>query len=374
MRYYKTMTDTIASIKPYIIPAESAGEQWWARKAYILVRVETRDGIVGWGECHLLTYREAAIVALLKRLEEWLLGRSADNIRAFSRDAFGKFGQQRPGVEVYSAFAGIEIALWDILGQRLGVPVYRLLGGACRDTLPVYANMYTPNEHPPAAYAAIAVQMAAQGHTLIKLYPFNTSTTLAEGLAILQAVADAVGPDVALAVDLWGHATPARALTLARAMEPFDLQWIEDPFTAQDAANLCYLRAAISQPLLAGETLPTRREFAALFEQRAVDIINPDICLSGIVEIQAIAAMAEPANITVSPHNSNSMALGTAAALHAGAGIPNLSPIEYFPLFETALDDLCSGRPRVEGGVIALPVTPGMGVVFDDAAMAQFAV
>ena len=157
-------------------------------------------------------------------------------------------------------------------------------------------------------------------------------------------------------------------------MEPFDLMWIEDPFAPNDAASMRYLRDAIEQPLLTGETLPTRREFTDLFERRAVDIVNPDICLSGILEIQAIAAMAEPAYITVSPHNSNSMALGTAAAIHAGAGIPNLSPVECFPLFETALDDVCTSRPYVEAGEIAIPEMPGLGVVLDDGAMARFRV
>ncbi|MFT5506251.1 MAG: galactonate dehydratase [Gammaproteobacteria bacterium] len=368
------MTDTIATITPYIIPAEPAGHQWWARKAYILVRVETAEGIVGWGECHILSFRENAIVAMVNRLAQWFEGHPSDNIRGLLHNAFGKFGQQRPGVEVYSAFSGIEIALWDILGKRLDAPVYRLLGGTCHEKLPIYANIYTPNTHPPEAYADIASRMVADGHTVIKLYPFSAETSVNDGIAILKAVYDAVGSEVGLAVDLWGHATPARALMLARAMEPFNLLWIEDPFTATDAANLRYLRDSIKQPLLTGETLPTRREFSDLFDRRAVDIINPDICLSGIVEIQAIAAMAEPANITVALHNSNSMALGTSAAIHAGAGIPNLGPIEYFPLFETALDDVCSGRPLVESGEVSMPETPGLGVVFDETAMARFRV
>ena len=368
------MSDNIAVVTPYVIPAEAIGEQWWARKAYVLTRIETQEGIVGWGECHLLSFREDAIVALVKRLAQWIIGRPADDIRAILQDAFNQFGQRRPGVDVYSAFAGIEIALWDILGKRLDAPVYRLLGGTCHDKMPVYANIYTPNLHPPGAYAEMAAGMVAQGHRLIKVYPFTEHTRIEEGIAILDAVAEAIGPDAELAVDLWGHASPSRALELARAMEPYALRWIEDPFPATDEANLRYLRDSIDQPLLTGETLPSRREFARLFEQRAADIVNPDICLSGIVELQAIAAMAEPAGVVVSPHNSNSMALGTAAAIHASAAIPNLGPIEYFPLFETALDDVCTGRAKPEGGMLSLPGTPGIGITFDDDAMAGFRV
>lgn len=366
------MIDTIKSVTPYIIPAEPIEQQWWARKAYILVRVETTEGIVGWGECHLLTFREDAMVSLIKRLAHWIVGKPAENIRGFTRDLFGKFGQQRPGLEVYSLFAGIEIALWDILGKRYHTPVYKLLGGTFHEKLAVYANIYTPNNHTPDEYAEIAIQMIAKGHTRIKLYPFTEETTLEDGTAILKAVYDAVDGKAALAVDLWRHASPARALDLARAMEPFELLWIEDPFAPNDAQNMRYLRDSIKQPLLTGETFPSRREFVELFERRAVDIINPDICLSGILELQAIASMAEPANITVSPHNSNSMALGTAAAIHASAGINNLGPIEYFPLFESTLDDVTSGREKIKCGEISLPQTEGLGIVFDDRLMEKF--
>ena len=368
------MVDTIASVTPYVIPAEPIEKQWWARKAYILVRVETQDGIIGWGESHILSFREDAIVRLIQRLSDWVVGLPANNIRRFLQNAFYKFGQQRPSVEVYSAFAGIEIALWDILGKRCNIPVHQLLGGSCHDTLPVYANIYTPNNHEPDDYANVAAKMVAKGHRLIKLYPYSIGTTIKQGIEILAAVRDAVGPDIGLAVDLWGHASPARALMLARAMEPFNLQWIEDPFTATDVENMRYLRDSIEQPLLTGETLPTRREFCGLFKNRAVDIINPDICLSGILEFHAIANMAEPVGITVSAHNSNSMALGTSAAIHASAGIINLSPIEYFPLFETSLDDVCTGRPIVNNGAVSIPETPGVGVSFDENAMSSFLV
>ncbi|MEM7207020.1 MAG: mandelate racemase/muconate lactonizing enzyme family protein [Pseudomonadota bacterium] len=367
-------TDIIEKITPYVIPAEPIEEQWWARKAYVLVRVETREGVIGWGECHLLTFRENSIVAMIKRLAEWIVGRPVHNIRDIAQDMFNNFGQRRPSVEVYSAFAGIEIALWDILGKQFNAPIYQLLGGACHKVLPVYANMYSPGTHPPEAYADVAANMVAMGHSRIKLYPFTAQTTIEEGIAILEAVHDVVGPDVGLAVDLWGHANPARALQLARAMEPYDLLWIEDPFAPTDAASIRYLRDAMTQPLLTGETLPTRREFVELFERRAVDVINPDICLSGILEILAIASLAEVVNISLSPHNSNSMALGTSAAIHASAGIRNLGPIEYFPLFESALDDVCNGRVQVVSGEVSIPELPGLGVIFDDDAMTRYQV
>ena len=368
------MADRIASIQPYLIPADPTPHPWWAHKAYVLVRVETQDGIVGWGECHVLTHREPAMVAMIRAVAETLVGQPADDIRALMPMAFHSFGQQRPGLEVYCAFAGVEVALWDILGKRLGVPVYTLLGGACHEAVSVYANIYSPHPQTPYAVADMAARQAADGYSAIKLYPFRADTSLAEGVTTLAAVRSAVGMEIGLAVDLWRHATPSRALDIARALEPFDLLWIEDPFAPTDPDSLRYLRDQMRQPLLTGETLPTRREFDPLFSARAVDIVNPDICLSGILKLQAIAAAAEPAYVTVSPHNSNTMALGTSAAVHAGLGIPNLGLVEYFPLFETALDTVCEGRLPVMNGTIARPTAPGLGITFDETAMAAYRV
>lgn len=366
------MTDRIALVEPYLIPADSEPHPWWSHNPYVLVRVETEEGVVGWGECHLSRFRENALAAMVRAAGDWLIGRPAGDIRGALIDACGTFGQQRPGLEVYGAFAGIEIALWDILGKRLNVPVYQLLGGACHDAVQVYANIYSPRQQAPEDFAEMAACQVAAGHRAIKLYPFTKDTAVEEGIAVLSAVRDAVGPGVGLAVDFWRHATPARAIEIAKAMEPFDLLWLEDPFAPTDAASMRYVRDSIRQPLLTGETLPTRREFEGLFSNRAVDIINPDICLSGILELQAIAAMAEPYFVSVSPHNSNSMALGTSAAVHAALGIPNLGLIEYFPLFETALDDVCTGRMPIRNGAIDCPIAVGLGIEFDMKAMQKY--
>ena len=220
----------------------------------------------------------------------------------------------------------------------------------------------------------MAARQVADGHRFIKLYPFTSVTPVEEGIAVLSAVRDAVGPGVGLAVDFWRHASPGRTIQIAKLLEPFDLLWLEDPFAPTDPASMRYVRDAIGQPLLTGETLPTRREFEGLFSNRAVDIINPDICLSGILEIQAIASMAETNFVSVSPHNSNSMAVGTAAAVHAALGISNLGLTEYFPLFERALDDLCTGRMPVRNGTIDRPAAAGIGIEFDMKAMQKYRV
>ncbi len=366
------LADQIVSIDPYLIPADTKEHPWWSHKAYILVRVETKNGFIGWGECHNLSFREKAIVKIVQSIAPTLRGRPAGDIRVLSNSAFNNFGQQRPGLDVYCAFAGIEIGLWDILGKRLGVPVYELLGGKLHESVPVYANIYSPFPQSAKGFAEMAALQVAKGHKIIKLYPFNAETPISQGIKVLEAVREAVGPNIGLAVDLWRHASPNRALEIAAAMKPYRLKWIEDPFSPSDPKSMRYVRDNICQPLLTGETLPTRREFLGLFDERAVDIINPDICLSGILELQAIAEMAEVTFVQVSPHNSNSMALGTAAAVHASLGLSNLCPIEYFPLFETALDHVCDGRLPVKNGLISCPTAQGLGINFNDNAMEKY--
>lgn len=368
------MTDTIASVSPHIVPAASNPADWWTGKFYVLVRVETADGLVGWGESHVANWRERPLVEMIKAIGEWLDGRPTEDIHAIADDAFNAFGQHRTGFEVHGAFAGIEIALWDILGKRRGVPIHQLLGPPRHESIPVYANTFCPTWHPPEVYAEMAVKLVTAGHRAVKLYPFLSGRSLEEGIAVLSAVRDAVGPRIGLAVDLWRKASPSDAETLAQALAPFDLMWLEDPFPPTDVGALKRLREAMPQPLLTGETLITEDDFRPFFNQDAVDMVNPDICLSGILQLQAIAALAAPHAVRLSPHNSNTMTFGTAAALHAAAGIYNLAPLEHFPVFETALDDLIDGRPMIADGAMPLPTAPGLGIAVDETAIERFRV
>lgn len=363
------MPDQLTSIHAYLIPADRTPHRWWSHKAYILVRAETADGVVGWGECHNIASRVEETAEIVNAIAPAFLGKPVDDISTLRARALNNLDQQPA---LYSAVAGIEIALWDILGKQKKMPVWQLLGKAVHEKIPVYANIFSPHPQKPEDFAEMAAAQVAAGYTLIKLYPFEEETTISDGVAILQAVREAVGPDIGLAVDLWQRADLYRAIELALAMEPFNLVWLEDPFPPADAKAMRRLRDSITQPLLTGERLPAQQDFTRLLEERSVDIINPDICLTGILELQAVAALANSAAITVSPHNSNSMALGTAAAIHAGMGIANLAPLEYFPLFETSLDALCSGRYPVVDGAISRPSGMGLGIEFDDGAMAAF--
>lgn len=364
---------TIASVTPYLVPGDNKPDGWCARKPWLFVRVETRDGVVGWGEVYTLTHREPSQVALVNALGERLVGTDGTRIKAFVHDVFNDFGEQRIGIDGFAAASGIELALWDALGKTLDVPVYKLLGGACRDTVSLYANLFSERPVSVDTLVAKAVEQVDVGFQALKFYPFRDVADDAEGIARVASVREAVGPDVALAIDLSRRKTPDQARALCHRLEPFDLAWVEDPFPPSNASAYRQLRNQARQPLMTGETLASKAAFLDLVERRASGNINPDICAcGGLLELREIGAMVEPHLMTVSAHNYNSMTVGLSASTHAAAGMPNAGLCEYFPELAGDMDHVCQGRLIPESGEIAVPDTPGFGLTFDDAGMTAY--
>ena len=242
----------------------------------------------------------------------------------------------------WSAVSGLEQALWDLTGKRLGVPVITLLGGPCRERIRVYANGWYSGAKTPAAYAAKAKETVARGFTALKFDPFpgpwrtHISREAEEQVVeTVRAVREAVGPKVDLLIEVHRRLAPMHAVRVARMLEPFDPFGYEEPVSARDIGALAEGRREIRPPIVTGEELYTRFEFREVFERRAADIINPDVCnVGGIEELRQIAAMAEAYHVVVSPHNYNSTTVGLAATLHVSAAIPNFLITEYFVNFE----------------------------------------
>ena len=368
------MGNRIDRIDTYLVPSDERPEAWCRRKAHVFVRVETSDGVVGWGEGHCLLYREHALPPLIAVLAEQLIGTEAVSMRALAHTSFHGIAEQPGGMDLYGAAAAIELALWDVYGKALGRPVYELLGGAVHSSLPLYANIFSNHERSDRELADKAAEQVEAGFKAVKFYPFRSGETLSEGVDKTRALRDAVGPDVLLAVDLWRQPAPDEAREICLALEPFNLAWVEDPFAPINARALRTLREQVRQPLMMGETLARRWQFREVLELQAVSLINPDVAATGLLEVRDIAAMAEPYQVTVSPHNYNSMALGTAVAAHAAAGIANLGLSEYFPELAADLDHLCSDRMVPVDGQLPLPSAPGLGVRFDDEAMKAYKV
>jgi galactonate dehydratase len=347
-------------------------------KNWLFIKVETDEGIHGWGEAYTQADRDRSIEITVQQLRRYLIGRSPFDIKHFTFMAYTYFATRRGSMEFYCAVSGIEQALWDVAGKAAGQPVYNLLGGATRTQIRVYANGWEGGSLDELVGAAKGV--VARGFSAMKFDPFPNPwrayiARRDEDMAVerVAAVREAVGPDVEILVEVHRRLAPMHAVRVARRMEPYRPFWYEEPVSGRDLAGLAEARREINLPIVTGEEFYTKAEFRDVFEQRAADIINPDVCnCGGILELREIAAMAEVYHVAVAPHNYNSTAIGLAATVHAAAGMPNFLIAEYFVNFEAVSNAIATPLVPVNG-LIALPTAPGLGVEIDEEALAHYA-
>jgi galactonate dehydratase len=279
----------------------------------------------------------------------------------------------RAGEIAMSALAVIEMACWDIMGKALGQPVYRLLGGSVRDQIKAYANGWYTVERTPDEFHAAARAVVERGYRALKLDPFGAGTYELEpherthALALVEAVRDAVGPDVEILIEMHGRFTPAAAISISRDLERFDPSWIEEPVPPENLRALAKVAERVSIPIATGERIHVRHEFRELFELQAADVIQPDLTMcGGIAETRKLAATAETYYVLVAPHNVGGP-VSTAAALHLAACTPNFKIQEHFNDFtEAYVKDAAPGNPEVVDGFFALPEGPGLGVELNE--------
>ena len=362
----------ITDVKTFLIHPGN-GKNW------LFIKIETDAGIHGWGEAYTQADRDRSIEITVQQLRRYLIGRSPFDIKHFTFMAYTDFATRRGSMEFYCAVSGIEHALWDIAGKATGQPVYNLLGGATRTQIRVYANGWGGGGSLENLVNA-AKGVVARGFDAMKFDPFPNPwrayiSRRDEDMAVerVAAVREAVGPDVEILVEVHRRLAPMHAVRVARRMEPYHPFWYEEPVSSRDMAGLAEARREINLPIVTGEELYTKSEFRDVFEQRAADIINPDVCnCGGILELREIAAMAEVYHVVVAPHNYNSTALGLAATVHAAAGMPNFLITEYFVNWEEIGKAI--GTPLIPvKGVITLPTAPGLGVEIDEDALAHYA-
>jgi galactonate dehydratase len=363
----------IADVRHFLVHPPSA------RKNLLFVRIETADGLHGWGECYTQSDRDLQIAAHIDHLRRYLVGWDARFIRQFTSGAFNDFAARRGAMDYYSAISGIEQALWDLAGKRHGVPVSELLGGACRSRIRVYANGWARREnHEALAESARAV--VARGFSAIKFDPnpgrwrtFIPHQFEEQAIANVGVVREAVGPDVDVLIEMHRRLAPMHAVRIARGIEPYRPFWFEEPVLAENIATLAEVRRDIAIPVVTGEELYTKFEFREVFERRAADIINPDVCnVGGILELKEIGAMAEPYDVAVSPHNYNSTTVGLAATLQVSAVMPNFLITEYILNLEAFGREIAEEPFEVVDGYITLPDRPGLGIELNVAALERF--
>ena len=348
-------------------------------KNLCFVKVETDEGLYGWGEAYTQSDRDTQITAHIDQLKRYLIGRDPRNIKHFMQIAYDDFAGRRSAMDLWCALSGIEQAMWDITGKVAGMPVHMLLGGACRSQIRVYANGWSGSTN-PLTLAERAQEVVEMGFTAMKFDPipgpWRTYVSKdVENVAIenVEAVRDAVGWDVDILVEMHRRLAPMHARRIAREIERFRPFWYEEPVLAENIDALAAVKRDINLPVVTGEELYTKFEFREVFEKQAADIINPDVCnVGGILELKEIAAMAEPYFVVVSPHNYNSTTLGLAATMQVSAAIPNFLITEYFVNLEEFGKDIAKVPFEVKDSYIQVPTTPGIGIDLDEDRLANY--
>ncbi|MEQ8653113.1 MAG: mandelate racemase/muconate lactonizing enzyme family protein [Kiloniellales bacterium] len=361
----------LASVSCFLAGGGDSPDGWTAIKPILLVKVTAEDGTIGWGEAYVLTGRTKAVGALIQALGGGFRGRPATP-RAFREFAFREFGDRRGGIDFFAALSAIELALWDLLGRQLEAPVHRLLGGALRERIPLYANVWSTKEPSPEAIVARCREHVAAGFHALKLYPAELPS-LDDAEMLLERLREVLDPTVTLMVDVNGLEDPQEALLMARRFRSYDIYWLEEPVSSDDLATLAEIRQFSGMRIVSGERHGGKAPFRDILKSRAADILNPDIAgAGGIVEFLEIAALAEAHSARVSPHCYNSMSVAFAAMLQVSAVLPNLAWAEYFPALQAASDAFAKLDSNIVDGHASLPMSPGLGATPDENRLRPF--
>jgi galactonate dehydratase len=365
----------ITGLKTYIVDSSAEPRSFTGFRSapqWVFVRVHTDEGLAGLGEGSV-TSKATTVAAAIMELERMLVGHDPTQIERLWQRMY-RIPRWRGGPVLNSAISAIEIALWDILGQLLGVPIYRLLGGACRDRVRMYAHCGGAT---PEQAAENALRLKERGYTALKTGSIHVendtvrpASGLAHGAAKIRAMREAVGPDFDIAIDAHGQLTPVMALDFAERVWEYRPLFLEEATQPEDLDALAWLSARVKVPLATGERLFTKYGFADLCARHLVSVVQPDVVhCGGILEMKKIATIAEAHFIDCAPHNPQSW-VSTFASLHVDACTPNCTIQEWIQgppwqaeLFETEF--------AVQDGFAFPPDRPGLGLGFNDAEAAK---
>lgn len=331
---------------------------------WLFLKVHTDAGIVGLGE-PIVEGRALTCQTAVRELEPYLLGKDPRQVvhhwQAIYRHAF-----YRGGPILTSVLSGVDMALWDIKGKALGVPVYELLGGPTRRRVRVYAHARTPSDLRKGllrGFTAFKCGPAKRRNSRYVETPAQVRYA-ADKFAELRQIA---GDDVDIGIDFHGAISPALAKLLIKALEPYQPMFVEEPINCQNHDLMAEIARGTHLPIATGERVFTKWGFREVLEKKAATILQPDLChAGGITEVRLIAGMAEAYYAAIAPHNPLGP-ISLAAGVQLAASIPNFLCQEQVSLGEGYLK-----KPfKVRNGYLELPTGPGLGIELDDEALAQ---
>ncbi|MCC6365065.1 MAG: galactonate dehydratase [Bryobacterales bacterium] len=341
---------------------------------WVFCKVATNQGITGLGEGSI-TSKEATLSQAIMEHERYLLGKDPTDIELLWQAMF-RYPRWRGGPILNSAISAIEIALWDILGKALGVPIYKLLGGAARRRIRLYKDVGGSSvEQLVASFQQAKSEgftAAKSGFITIQNELVRPAFAVREAARKLEAVRKAIGDDFDICIDAHGQLTTVMAVDFCTRIEELRPFFVEEATQLEDLGELELLRQKTKVPLATGERSFTKYGFSEFCSRHLVNYVQPDVChAGGILELKKIGVLAETYRVEMAPHNPQSM-VSTLASLHVDAATPSSTIQEYNPNRQQWVRDLFQGFVLpVKDGFAALPDRPGLGVDVDEKVAAQ---
>ena len=358
----------ITDIKTYIIDAY--------RTNWTFIKVETDEGLYGWGEASLGT-QEMALSGCVDDLKRLIIGRNPLEIEKMKFEVYRDI-YWKGGPVLMSAISGIEMAMWDILGKYYNASVSALLGGKMRDRVKMYANAWFVGAKEPEEFARAAKRTAALGVKALKWDPFGKAhmtienDDLQHAVDIVGAVREAVGNNMDLLIECHGRFNPYTAVKISKKLEEFNIFLMEEPCPPDNFESLSEVRKKSNIPISAGERVYSIYGFNDFFEKHAADIAQPDIFhTGGIYESKKIAAMAEAKHIPVSFHNPSGP-ISNAAILQLASTVPNFLIHEIMLTDGKFRKNITNERVVFEDGCILVPDAVGLGIEVNEDILKEY--
>ncbi len=340
----------------------------WRNLTYIVI--ETDEAICGVGEAHIVG-KTHTVREYLKDIKRHIIGHDVYDIESlYNKITLLDFGA--PGQVAMTGLSLVEMACWDCIGKKAGLPVYKLIGGAVREKIPVYANGWYTVDRTPEEFNRAARKVVDKGYKGLKFDPFGngnlelTREAYFQAMDLVEAVHGAIGPDVQMFIEMHGRFAPYQAVEICNDLAKFKPGFVEEPCRPLDAYALKYVIDHTDVPIAAGERWYLATAYNEIFRERLVHIVQPDISqCGGLLEVKKICSTAEALSMTAAPHNVGGI-VATMANIHLMATLRNGKVLEHFNDFsDSFVKQAGSPYPEVIDGCFNLPTGPGWGVTID---------
>ena len=340
------------------------------RTNFVFVKIETDEGISGVGE-GTLEYKEHALLGAIEDIKRVLIGQDPRQVERICFELY-RDSYWRIGPVLQSAISAVEMAMWDIKGKALGVPVYELLGGKVRDSIRMYANGWFAGAKTPDEFASAAAKAKEMGITALKWDPFGKNylymdnAEFRRSMEIVEAVRGAVGNEVDLLIEAHGRFDIATGIKIANALKPFDPYFLEEPTPPDSFDALAEVRRKSPVPIAAGERVYSPMQLRTFLEKGCADYVQPDVShCGGISAIKKMAAIAETYYVALAPHNPSGP-VANAAALNLAAALPGFRILEIMLTDVSWRGELTNEKVVFENGNILIPDGAGLGLELNE--------